>query len=62
MFFRLPSDSAIYVLCNSFINSMTDFMFILYAMLFAATYGILSTFLKVSDSAGKQEEVIIMNG
>ncbi|OQR66422.1 hypothetical protein BIW11_14171, partial [Tropilaelaps mercedesae] len=26
------------------------------------TYGILSTFLKVSDSAGKQEEVIIMNG
>ncbi|XP_022691790.1 uncharacterized protein LOC111262076 isoform X1 [Varroa jacobsoni] len=27
-----------------------------------STYGILSTFLKVSDSAGKQEEVIIMNG
>ncbi|XP_003747360.1 uncharacterized protein LOC100897317 [Galendromus occidentalis] len=27
-----------------------------------ATYGILASFLKVSDSAGQQEEVVVMNG
>lgn len=27
-----------------------------------STYGILASFLKVSDSAGKQEEIIVMNG